>query len=252
MRIRQSGCSKDQYGAAAMKLSLYPMALTITRWIGLSIGSILFTVPQIVFAAEDHVSTIEVIEYDDVIEDIPDAPDAASAAGLAQFGPFSVVDAQSVNMRGTIDSSTPAVFRQMMAAYPHIQTIEMIDCPGSVDDDANLALSRMVRRAGINTHVPANGSIRSGGVEFFLAGVKRSIEPGAELGVHSWEDENGREATEYAANDPVHSAYINFYIEMGLNQASARAFYDFTNKAAPASGVYYMKPKELAQFQLLN
>jgi hypothetical protein len=228
------------------------MTLTITRWIGLSIGSMLFTVPQIVFAAEDQAPTIEVIEYEDVIEDIPEDTGTVEAVGLAQFGPFSVMNDQTVNMRGTIDSATPAIFRRMMAAYPNIRTIEMIDCPGSVDDDANLALSRMVRRAGINTHVPANGSIRSGGVEFFLAGVKRSIEPGAELGVHSWEDENGREATEYAANDPVHSAYINFYIEMGLNQASARAFYDFTNKAAPASGVYYMKPKELAQFQLLN
>ncbi len=240
-----------------MKKPVRPITYTITSLFGLSIAALILPFSVAASAADNSVTITETIEYEDVIVDDDGnevAPNDAvqNSRAIAQFGPFGVVDGSTVEMNGTIDSTTPAAFRRMIAAYPHIQTIRMIDCPGSVDDDANLALSRMVRRAGINTHVPKGGSIRSGGVEFFLAGVKRTIEPGAEFGVHSWQDEDGREATDYAANDPVHSAYINFYVDMGLNRDTARSFYNFTNKAAPADGVYYMKPTELAQYQIIN
>ncbi len=237
-----------------MKLNVRPMQRSITSLIGLSISAALLSFSTVGVAGNSNGTITEITEYEDVEEFAP--PPAGQAnpdfVAINEFGPFLVIADDLVEMRGTVDETTPAAFRRLIAAYPGIRTIRMIDCPGSLDDDANLALSRMVRRAGINTHVPANGSIRSGAVEFFLAGVKRTIEPGAQFGVHSWEDEDGREANEYPASDPVHSAYINFYVDMGLNRDSARAFYEFTNRAAPASGVYYMKPPELARFHILN
>jgi hypothetical protein len=240
-----------------VKKTIGPISSTISKLLGLSIAAAMLPMSVSALAADTNSYTIETIEYEDV-DDEDAAPSAfesdavRSANAIAQFGPFSVIDAQTVEMNGTIDSTTPGVFRRMIAAYPDVRTIRMLECPGSVDDDANLSLSRMVRRAGINTHVPRGGSIRSGGVEFFLAGVKRTVEPGAEFGVHSWQDEDGREATEYAPTDPVHSAYINFYVDMGLNRETARSFYNFTNAAAPADGVYYMKPTELARYQITN
>ncbi len=206
-------------------------------------------------AADTSFTVTETITYEDVLEgddDFAPAPVEVAPSGLGRYGPFVVINSHTVEVRGIIDSRAPEQFRRALAAHPGVKQLRMVECPGSEDDEANLALARLVRRAGINTHVPANGSIRSGGVELFLAGVKRTSEPGAQFGVHSWVDEFGREAKDYAANDPVHSEYISFYQDMGLQPERARAFYAFTNSAAPASGVHYMTGSELARFGLTN
>lgn len=167
------------------------------------------------------------------------------------YGPFRV-RGDVAELVDAVDSSTPARFKAMLAAHPGLKRIEMIECPGSEDDDANLEVARMIRKAGLETHVPRDGSIRSGGVELFLAGVKRSIEAGAEIGVHSWADSDGLEATDYAASDPVHRPYLSFYADMGMSADKARAFYDFTNTAAPFDGLHVMTRAEIERFGLLN
>lgn len=169
----------------------------------------------------------------------------------AQFGPFNVVNATEANLNGVIDTSTPNAFRQMLVAYPQIRRISMIDCPGTENDDANLEVARMIRRAGINTHVPADGSIRSGGVELFLAGLSRTYEKGAKFGVHSWIDDDGLQARDVPADDPINAAYISYYQEVGLPPQTARAFYAFTNQTAFDS-IHYMSEQELAKFQIAN
>lgn len=229
-----------------MKLKRNVMARTITALFGLSIAALSVSA----MAAETGYT--ETIDYDVSFDDDTAAETYRPAQILAQFGPFFVVNDGVVEMSGVTDSATPAQFRAMMARFPNIQTIRMIDCPGSEDDDANIDLARMVHRAGISTHVPATGSIRSGAVELFLAGAKHTSEPGAEFGVHSWHDEEGREASDYAANDPVHNTYVRYYQDMGFDPQTARSFYAFTNAAAPASGVHYMTPTELSRFHLTN
>jgi hypothetical protein len=203
--------------------------------------------------AADATSTIETIEYEDVFDgDEASAPAEPEQQSLATFGPFRVVDENTATISGVIDSASPNKFRQMLKAHPGIKRLELIECPGSEDDDANLQLARLIRAAGIDTHVPRGGSVRSGGVELFLAGVRRTADKGAEFGVHSWVDSDGYEATDYAENDPVHTAYLSYYQDMGLSAKLAREFYTFTNSAAPHDGVYYMKPNELTRFGLLN
>jgi hypothetical protein len=236
-----------------VKIPLLFKIRTIVALFGLSIAFGAQGYASSAVAADGSLTVQETVEYSDFSDDYS-ARDATpqKAIAIAHFGPFAVIDAQTVDMSGMIDSSTPHAFKRMLTAFPGIRTIRMIECPGSIDDDANLALSRLVRRAGINTHVPANGSIRSGAVEFFLAGVQRSAETGAEFGVHSWIDDDGREATEYAASDPVHATYVNYYVDMGMKPDVARAFYNFTNQIAPHDGVYYMKPRELAAFSIVN
>lgn len=218
-----------------------------TRW-SILLLPIILSASQIARAADVNNLT-EVIEYEDVIGDAVASP---SRASTERFGPFTVLNTHVVTLVDAIDSDSPAEFTRLLAAYPAITTIEMIDCPGTVDDEANLSIARMIRARGLNTHVPADGSVRSGGVELFLAGVKRTAERGAEFGVHSWSDDEGHEAKDVPANDPVHADYINFYQAMGLAPPVARAFYAFTNAAAPSSGVHYMTPAELSQFNILN
>jgi len=183
------------------------------------------------------------------------APSPALTASFgrarAHFGPFAVIDANTVRMAGDVTSATPRQFAAMMAAFPALKRIEMVDCPGSLDEDANLALARAIRRAGMETIVPSGGSVRSGAVELWLAGVTRRAAPDAEFGVHSWADEYGREANDYPTHDPVHAEYLNYYREMGMDDARARAFYALTN-ATPFDDVRYLTRDDMARFVTLN
>lgn len=199
-----------------------------------------------------------VIEVDEIIYDdgadrfIADRFDVApSQTPLASFGPFHMVSPTRAELIGSIESDTPAQFRALLRAFPTLNRIDMVECPGTGDDEANLALARMVRGAGIATHVPDGGSVRSGGVELFLAGAKRSAAPTAEFAVHSWRDEDGYEAGDFAASDPVHLEYINFYRDMGLTEPEARSFYAMTN-TAPHDDALYLNSRDLARYVRLD
>jgi hypothetical protein len=176
---------------------------------------------------------------------------AANGQSLASFGPFHMVAPDRAQLIGSIESETPAQFRALLRAFPGIKQIDMIDCPGTGDDEANLALARMVRKAGIATYIPDGGSVRSGGVELFLAGAKRRAAPTAEFAVHSWMDEDGLEADDYASDDPANMAYIDFYREMGMTEPNARAFYAMTNSVAH-DDVLYLRSADIARYVTLH
>lgn len=181
----------------------------------------------------------------------PGAGLATRGPAQARFGPFAVVDSTTARMSGDVDGATPRQFAAMLAAFPGVRRLEMIDCPGSLDEEANLILARAIRRAGLETVVPSGGSVRSGAVELWLAGSTRRAAPDAEFGVHSWADEYGREASDYPASDPVHAEYIGLYREMGMDDAHARAFYALTN-ATPFDQVRYLTRDDMARFVSLN
>ena len=185
------------------------------------------------------------------VDDSAPANVAAPEQSIATFGPFRVLSEQRVELNGSIESDTPAQFRALLRAFPLIRQIDMVECPGTGDDEANLALARMVRKAGITTFVPNGGSVRSGGVELFLAGAERRAEPGAQFAVHSWVDEDGLEPDDYAESDPVNQEYVAYYREMGMSADKAKAFYDLTN-SVPHDEALYLKPVDIASFIPLN
>lgn len=176
---------------------------------------------------------------------------APSRTPIASFGPFHLVSADTVEMIGTVDSATPREFAALLAAHPGVRHLVMVECPGSIDEDANHILARAVRRAGLSTYVPDGGSVRSGAVDLFLAGVVRSAAPSAEFGVHSWRDEDGYEASDFAASDPVHAEYLSYYREMGLSDARARSFYALTNSVGFDS-VRTLHSSDMAQLGLAH
>lgn len=149
--------------------------------------------------------------------------------GVATYGPFRVLDAGHAALVDVTDARSPAQFTAMLRDHPEIATLELIECPGTDDDRANLALGRMIHARHVATHVPSGGSVRSGAVELFLAGTRHSADANAEFAVHSWEDENGREPADFAADAPENRAYIDYYREMGMSPEQARAFYAMTN-----------------------
>lgn len=156
----------------------------------------------------------------------------------AQYGPFRVLDKTRAAMVGSTDQTSPAHFEAMLRDFPHLQVLEMIEAPGTMHDIANLAVGRQIRAAGLRTHVPDGGSVRSGAVELFLAGTQRTMDDGAEFAVHSWLDNFGREPDDF---DPEHASnrlYLDYYVEMGMSEERAREFYAMTNSVPHSSALW--------------
>lgn len=172
---------------------------------------------------------------------------AAQRAGIAAFGPFRVIDAKRAALVASTDAASPQAFAAMMAAYPGLEVIEFADAPGTSHDLANLRLGRAIRAAGLATHVPAGGSARSGAVELFLAGTRRTLDPGALFAVHSWRDELGREPADFAPDAPENRLYLDYYAEMGMSADEARAFYAMTN-SVPHAGALWLEGKDMARW----
>lgn len=181
---------------------------------------------------------------------VPTAP-AAMPPAIAAYGPFRVLDPLRAALVGITDEHSPAAFAAMLRAYPRIAVLEMLDCPGTEEDRSNLRLGRMIRARGIATHVPAGGSVRSGAVELFLAGARRSADPGAAFAVHAWADQNGREPEDYAPSAPENRAYIDYYLAMGMSAPEAAAFYAMTN-SVPHNSAKWLNSADMGQWVRLD
>ena len=157
------------------------------------------------------------------------------------------VKGEHVVMRGIIGPSTPYKVMELVMHYPEVTTIVMQEVPGSMDDDSCLRAARMVRAHGLNTHVPSDGSVESGGTDFFQSGVKRTCGKGAKFGIHSWGD-FGSEGRDYPIDSKVHEMYLEYCDDMGIPQS----FYWRTLDAAGFDDIHYMSEQELSDYQMLT
>lgn len=185
---------------------------------------------------------------------VPEQP-RGTAPMLGQYGPFIVTSQTSAAMIGPTDTNTPHAFDAMLRDFPQLAMLELVEAPGTSNDIANLAVGRRIRAAGIATHVPRGGSVRSGAVELFLAGAIRTVDDGAQFAVHSWLDNYGREAGDFASDHPANRMYLDYYVEMGMSEARARDFYAMTNSVPHASALWlqsddmraWLRPERAAQ-----
>jgi len=168
---------------------------------------------------------------------------ALAGCGGARFA----IDGPDAFMNGAIDGRTPRRLHHLIETHPDVTRIVLQQVPGSKNDHANVEAARALRAAGLSTHVPADGEIASGGVDFFCAGVERTAEDGARFGVHSWAGD-GIVPTELPEDSPEHDLYLDFYTEMGI----PTSFYWFTLQAAPAEDIDWMTPDELDAYGLLT
>jgi len=171
----------------------------------------------------------------------------SGCSGSAQFS----VSGDEATMTGYIDSNTPGEVESLLKSYPKLKKIIMDNVPGSLDDEANRKAARMIRKHGLHTHVPKEGFISAGGVDFFIAGVKRTVDVGGKLGVHAWSDASGKSARDYPIDSSAHDKYINYYKEMGLG-LQAQLYYYFTIRAAPPERVYILDRKQLLKYTLIT
>ncbi|WP_298421888.1 hypothetical protein [uncultured Kordia sp.] len=161
-------------------------------------------------------------------------------------------DNETVVMNGEIKSRTLQDFNNMLAAYPDIKQIHIAEVPGSSDDEINLQVGVKVHQKGINTHILNNGLIASGGVDFFLAGIQRTRGTNTQIGVHSWADGNGNEATDFPTSSSEHLRYIEYYEGIGYSNQWSRDFYFYTINAASAANIHWMTEAEITQYELIT
>ncbi len=175
---------------------------------------------------------------------------------VVQFGIFKVLDQSTIELDGVINSASLTNFNELIAEYPDINTINMVNCDGSSDDEVNLELSALVHQRNIDIHINEGGVIASGGTDFFLAGIHRTRGVNTQIGVHSWggEDDDGNEvmATDFPEGHEYHLPYINYYVSVGFTQQQAEDFYYFTINAASAFDIHWMTDEEIARYGLVT
>lgn len=164
-----------------------------------------------------------------------------------RYGPFRVVTASRLELTGLTDSHSPAALLEVLRDFPGIRVLELRDCPGTVDDVANLRLGRLIRRIGIRTEVPANGSVRSGAIELFLAGKERSAAKSARFVIHAWQADPGPGDRNQGLSSVMFETYTRYYQDMGMSMQDARSFYRQT-MAVPSSSGITLQPGELGRY----
>ena len=141
---------------------------------------------------------------------------------------------------------------QALDENPQVSTLILKLMPGTKDSATNLKLARDIRKRGLNTHLESNSFIASGAVDLFLAGVERTMECGALIGVHSWSISGARETIRISPQDmgadqfqKHHEAFLR---DMGIDPA----FYAFTRAAAEPEKLHYMSMDEIKRYGLLT
>lgn len=158
-----------------------------------------------------------------------------------------VVEGDLLFMSGEINARTPDSLARMIAKHPAVETIVMLDMPGSVDEDAVHETGYFIRDSGLDTHLTPQSAIFSGAVDLFLAGNNRSMTCCAQIGVHDWSEDDvvGRD---FPRGAPEHAANVAYFQDM----LGSDAFYWFTLQAAPADAMHDMTEEELARFGVLT
>lgn len=164
------------------------------------------------------------------------------------FGPFVVLSNSQALLTRETDTDSPRDFTSMLMKFPGIKTLELSDCPGTLDDNANLELAEIIHDRGISTDVPQGGSVRSGAVDLFLAGLHRTTASDAKFAIHAWVDEDGHRPSNFSTNDPINKRYVQFYhYTAGMAEPAAVRFYDLAN-SVPFENALWLTPSQIAQY----
>ena len=164
------------------------------------------------------------------------------------FDDWLVVDPRGplLFLKGVIVGDTFVDMYYTLYGEPTLDTLVMTDIPGSADDETNLAMGRALHEAGMTTYLPKRAIIASGGTDLFLAGKRRIVERGAQIGVHSWSSGLffGPSANDLPKDHPDHEMFLEYYREIGISED----FYWFTLEAAPPSDIHWMTEEEMAKY----
>lgn len=147
---------------------------------------------------------------------------------------------------GTLVPETGDHVDRIRKNHRDIRVLVLKNVPGSDDENDYMDVALKLRDAGFVMIVPSDGVIASGGTDFFLAGQYRIIEPGACIGVHSWEEVGSPplQGKDLPRDHEDHKEYLDFFADIGISAD----FYWFTLEEAPAQGMHWMSPEEINRF----
>ena len=172
---------------------------------------------------------------------------ALTAGGTSELS----FDGETATLNGDLGVTTYIQLRDVIANRPEITRLVLDQVPGSLDDDINLHTGRLVRAAGLDTHLPATGDVSSGGVDLFVSGARRTVEEGGILAVHSGCCVDGQPYDQLPRTHPVHVPFIAYLDEM-LGEAQGEAFHFFTIEAAPFEETRPMTREEMVRFGVVT
>ena len=168
------------------------------------------------------------------------------------YGQFEIQADNSIIMDGDISVNTAPDLEELVNDHPDANLIIMKTCGGIHLDEATLEAARFVRSAQLDTHLASDGIISRGGLNFFIAGVNRSMDAGGQMGVSAWKNEDGMEATSFDFGANEHLNYLNFYAEMGFQWLLASDFYYFSIQAADSDNLFFLTDDLIEDYKLLT
>jgi len=157
------------------------------------------------------------------------------------------VQGSSAIVRGTTDSQSHNLVKNFVRENPDVKTLILQAMPGTQDMDTNRRVVLDLRAAGLATHVPADGRIASGAVDWFIAGHPRTIDCGAMIGVHSWGTKIG-ERGDKALYDGQLRTQRYFLKKMNVDPD----FYQFTRGAAGPDDIHWLTVEEMLRYRLIS
>ena len=147
---------------------------------------------------------------------------------------------------GFTDGRSQTVVDRLLRDHPDVDTLVLIDMPGTRDVTSNYRLARDIRRAGLATELQTNSRIASGAVDLFLAGQPRTIACGARIGIHAW-GSSGFDAQDVVWD--THRRYSrDFLSDMGIDPD----FYDFRTAAAGSDDIHWMSVEEIHRWSFAS
>jgi hypothetical protein len=157
------------------------------------------------------------------------------------------VRGNSAYVFGTTDSNSHNLVKNFVRDNPQVDTLILQGMPGTIDMNTNRRVVMDIRAAGLATHVPADGRIASGAVDWFIAGRPRTIECGAMIGVHSWGSPTGERAdkTFFDAQRGTQRAFLS---KMSVDPD----FYEFTRSAAGPNDIHWLTVEEMLRYRLID
>jgi len=157
------------------------------------------------------------------------------------------VSGQSAIVRGTTDSHSHNLLKDFMRENPNVKTLVLQSMPGTQDMDTNRRVVLGIRSAGLATHVPADGYIASGAVDWFIAGKPRTVECGARIGVHSWGTKTGERGDKTLYDGQLRTQRY-FLEKMDVDPD----FYQFTRSAAGPNDIYWLTVDDMLRYGLID
>ncbi len=157
------------------------------------------------------------------------------------------VHGETAEMRGMIDRDTSSALLDIMSENFDVHEISLVQATGSSGYREMREASRMLSEYHLATHVPANGFVSPGAIDFFIAGWKRTVEEGAQLAVGSWFD-GAHYGVDLPRHNSLHFGYLKWYREHGIPED----FYWFSLTAAPKGQQHILTRDEMLRFNIIT